>query len=233
MNNFGLGIMCFGKEEYFVDTKIKLKELVKNNVSCYILTDNPNYFSDLNVNIVLYDRNIKSYHDKMLLIKHILKIHDICILLDADILVTDNSYINILKNYEFGNGITYIDTLGSHPANKMFIKQFGMNPENKDWYNYRKYIESVCSQYLDFETIYEYFLVVKKESITDNFYKIYEKLQVIKESCDILSYDKDIIGAGEGISLQISANVSNCEIRRDEKLYEILKSKIKNINRNR
>ncbi len=233
MNNFGLGIMCFGKEEYFVDTKIKLKELIKSNISCYILTDNPNYFSEFNVNIILYDRKIKSYHDKILLMKHITKLHDICVLLDADVSIIDNSYLDVLKNYEFKNGITYIDTLFNHPAKKRYIKDISMNPENIDWYNYRKYVEKIYPQYGELETIYEYFLVINKKSVSDIFYKTYEKLQTVKESCDITSYDNNVIGAGEGLSLQISANVSNTEIRKDEQLFEILKSKIKNVNRSR
>jgi len=225
--------MCFGKEEYFVDTKIKLKELINKNISCYVLTDNPNYFSEFNVNIILYDRKIKSYHDKILLIKQITKLHDICVLLDADVSIIDNSYLDVLKNYEFKNGITYIDTLFNHPAKKRYIKDISMNPENIDWYNYRKYVEKICPQYGELETIYEYFLVINKKSVSDIFYKTYEKLQTVKESCDITSYDNNVIGAGEGLSLQISANVSNTEIRKDEQLFEILKSKIKNVNRSR
>ena len=108
-----------------------------------------------------------------------------------------------------------------------------MNPENIDWYNYRKYVEKIYPQYGELETIYEYFLVINKKSVSDIFYKTYEKLQTVKESCDITSYDNNVIGAGEGLSLQISANVSNTEIRKDEQLFEILKSKIKNVNRSR
>ena len=47
-----------------------------------------------------YDKEIKSYHDKIILIKNILKNHDISIIIDADVIIKENSLINILKKYK-------------------------------------------------------------------------------------------------------------------------------------
>ena len=108
-----------------------------------------------------------------------------------------------------------------------------MNPENIDWYNYRKYLEKVYPQYDDLETIYEYFIVINKEGLNKDFHSTYEKLQVVKEACDVLSGKKKVIGAGEGISIQVSAKITNTQIQRDKNLYNMLEGKIKNQNRHK
>ena len=231
MNEIVIGIMCFGDDYYLNHTKLKLEEFINHDLTCYVLTDKPAAFNDFNVNIVKYDRSIKSYHDKIILVKHILKYHNICVLIDADMFIFKPTFFDILKNYKYKKGITYIDTLKSHSFGKQFIREIQMNPENVDWYNYRKYVEKIYPEYDDLETIYEYLIVFNREGLNNGFYRIYEQLQTIKESCDIMSKEKEVNGAGEGVSIHISAKVTNCQIQRDEELYESLKGIILNKNR--
>ncbi len=68
MNNIGFGILCFGDDYYFKGTKEKIKELISLDYSVYIITDKPNEFQNSNdlINIIHYDRQVKSYHYKML-----------------------------------------------------------------------------------------------------------------------------------------------------------------------
>lgn len=75
MNNIGFGILCFGDDYYFKGTKEKIKELISLNYPVYIITDKANKFQTSNelIHIINYDRQIKSYHDKMLLPKYILQ----------------------------------------------------------------------------------------------------------------------------------------------------------------
>ena len=97
MNNIGFGIFCFGQDYYFKGTKEKIKELLNVGLPVYILTDKPEEFVKYpQVTIIQYDRHLKSYSDKMILPKYILKNHNICILLDADTHVTDYSFFNLL-----------------------------------------------------------------------------------------------------------------------------------------
>ena len=232
MNNIGIGIMCFGKDYYFQCIESKLNEFKDKKIECYVLTDKPNNFFGFtgysNINIIPYNRHLKSYHDKIILVKEILKRHDIGILIDADIPILDYSFIDELINYPYQKGITYIETLLNHKIKKEFIKDIQMNNEDIDWLNYKTYLQKIYPQYGDLETIYEYFLVFNKDGLKDNFFLLYEKLQSIKESCDIISGKKIVVGSAEGVSIQVSAKITDTQIQKDVVLFELVKDKIKN-----
>lgn len=231
MNNIGFGIFCFGQDYYYKGTKEKITQLLNVELPVYVLTDNPESFIEYpQVTVIQYDRHLKSYSDKMILPKYILKNHDICILLDADTHVTDYSFLESLKTYNFNKGITYIDTLLNHKANKEFVKEL-VNKTNPEWKTYVEYANSLYPQFIEHETIWEYFLVINKDGFDINsFYYYYEKLQLVKEYSD-LSLKKEISGAGEGISIQISCKSTNVEIQRDIELYEMLKDKMLSVSR--
>jgi hypothetical protein len=227
MSSIAIGIMCFGDESYFTKTKNKLTQLNDVGIECYVLTDEPQQFvTNTNVKLIDYDRHLKSYHDKIMLVKEILKYHDTAILMDADIFISDYSFVNELVNYPYQKGITYIETLLSHKIKKEYVKDIQMNPNDIDWLNYKTYLQKIYPQYGNLETIYEYFLVFNKEGLKDNFYQMYEKLQVIKESCDVISGRKTVVGSGEGISIQVSARICGIQIQRDNELYGLIKDKI-------
>jgi hypothetical protein len=230
MNNIGVGIFCFGEDYYFKGTKEKIEELVKRNIPVYILTNETEKFSDYFVNVVEYVRDFKSYYDKMILSKYILKHHDYCILLDADTHITDYSVFDIIKIYQFKYGITYIDTLLSHSAKREFVKDL-INIDQPEWAPYITYVNKLYPNYKEFETLWEYFLVINKVGFNSNkFFHHYERLQVAKEFSD-LCLIKEINGAGEGISLSVSAKLSESDIQRDVELYDLLKDKMISISR--
>jgi hypothetical protein len=228
MNNIGFGIFCFGEDYYYKGAKEKIKELLKAGLSVYVLTDKPEEFTE--VTVIQYDRSYKSYSDKMILPKYILKNHDISILIDADTHITDYSFLNNLKTYNFKKGISYIDTLLNHRANREFVKDL-INENGEEWKSYINYIKSLCPNYGDFATIWEYFLVINKDGFnSNNFYHYYEKLQLAKEFSD-LNLKKDVNGAGEGISIQASCELSNTNIERDMELFELIKDKMVSVSR--
>jgi hypothetical protein len=231
MNNIGFGIFCFGEDYYYRGTKEKIKELLNVGLPVYVLTENPEEFIEYpQVNVIQHNRHLKSYSDKMILPKYILKNHDICILLDADTHVTDYSFLELLKTYNFKRGVSYIDTLLNHKAKKEFVKDL-VNETNLEWKTYVEYATNLCPSFFNFETIWEYFLVINKDGFDVNsFYHYYEKLQMVKEYSD-LSLKKEISGAGEGISIQISCKSANIEIQRDIELYESLEGKMISISR--
>jgi hypothetical protein len=235
MNNIGIGIMCFGDKYYFNFADENVRTFLENNIHSYILTDNIDYFqkkyNTQHCHTISYDREIKSYHDKIVLVKHILKNHDIAIIIDADVIIKENSLINDLKNYQFNKGITYIDTLKNHQCKYEFIKDVKMDSENIEWFNYRKFVEGLYPPFWNLETIYEYLVVFNKDGLNDNFFESYERLQVVKEYCDILRNKNKIKGAGEGVSLHISAKITSTNIQRDIDFYELIKNKILNYNR--
>jgi hypothetical protein len=105
-----------------------------------------------------------------------------------------------------------------------------MNIGDIDWLNYKTYLQKIYPQYGDLETIYEYFLVFNKEGLNDNFFLLYEKLQSIKEACDVMSGKKTVVGSAEGVSTHISARISDTQIQRDQNLFNLIKDKIENRN---
>ena len=231
MNNIGFGIFCFGEDYYFRGTKEKIKQLLDVDLSVCLLTDKPEEFTLFpQVTIIRYDRHLKSYSDKMILPKYILKNHDICILLDADTHVTDYSFLELLKTYKFNKGITYVDTLLNHSAKKGIVKDL-IDQTNPEWKPYVEYATKLYPPFFNFETMWEYFLVINKDGFdSDSFYYYYEKLQLVKEYSD-LSLKKEISGAGEGISIQISCKSANMEIQSDMDLYKLLEGKMLSISR--
>jgi len=231
MNNIGFGIFCFGEDRYYRGTKEKIKQLSSVELSVYVLTDKPEEFIEYpQVHVIQYNRHLKSYSDKMILPKYILKNHNICILLDADTHVTDYSFLESLKTYSFNKGVSYIDTLLNHKAKKEFVKDL-IDVTNIEWRYYVAYAEKTYPNYGEFETMWEYFLVINKDGFDINsFYYYYERLQVVKEYSD-LYLKKEISGAGEGISIQISCKSANIEIQRDLELYSLLEGKMISISR--
>jgi len=234
MNNIGFGIFCFGDEFYYNGAINKLNNLFEHGFHCYILTDNPKFFTEKYCNnqlhVINYVRTFKSYHDKMILAKYIFENHDYCAIIDADLHITDYSFIENMKTYKFMYGITYIDTLKNHRSNREFVKDLiGDGPE---WNSYKIYAEKLYPSYKEFETIWENFLIINKIGFKQKqFYDYYEKLQIAKEFSDLYT-NKKVSGAGEGISLAISAKLSGTDIQRDNNLYEIIIDKIVDVSRN-
>lgn len=234
MNNIGFGIFCFGEEFYYKGAYDKIKRILNDGYHCYVLTENPDYFtqrfSSMYLHLISYDRSFKSYADKMILPKYILKQHQIAILIDADSEIIDPILFNDLKKYPFKYGITYIDTLINHRAKKEFVKDL-IGSDNPEWSPYINYVNKHYQNYGELETMWEYFLVINKTGFNaDRFYKHYERLQVAKEFSD-LGLNKPINGAGEGISIQIAAKLSDSDIQKDIVLFEILKGKIKSLSK--
>lgn len=232
MNNIGFGIFCFGEEFYFKGTIHKINEILKEGYHCYVLTDEPEYFeerySNEFVHTILYTREYKSYHDKMILPKHILKIHDFCVLIDADVHIKDFSFLKTLKEYKFGYGISYVDTLLNHPGKKETAKD--IVTDQIEWGQYKLYVEKTYPSYGDLETIWEYFLVINKVGFNQRFYNFYDRLQLAKDFSD-LTCNKMVSGAGEGISLAIASKLSNTDLQRDMVLFDEIKNNFESVSR--
>lgn len=234
MNNIGFGIFCFGQEYYYDGAFDKIENILNNGYHCYVLTDTPKKFttkfSSHFLHVIQYDRNFKSYSDKMILPKYVLKKNDVCILLDADTHVSDFKFLKELKTYKFKEGISYIDTLLNHKSKREFVKDL-VQSNQIEWNSYYTYANKIDPNFTEYETIWEYFLVINKNGFNQNeFYKHYEKLQISKEYCDI-QMNKEVNGAGEGVSIQISAKLSKTTIQKDLMLYEMLKDVISSVSR--
>jgi hypothetical protein len=231
--SIGFGILCFGEDSYFKEASEKVRSVLDKGYECYVLTDNRKYFEDQfwtpRLKLIDYSRNYKSYHDKLILPKFVLNENEICILIDADLTILDETFYDDLINHEYNKGITYVDILLNHPRKKRYVWEMDMS--NPDWSGYKKYIDSIYPQNPNLELIWEYLLIINKdEFFSKPFYYQYERLQLVKENCDLFSY-REVLGNGEGISLSISSHLSDTPISRDYVLYEKIKDKVKNISR--
>lgn len=231
MSRIGFGIFCFGQEQYFNGTKNKLNYLLEKGHCCYVLTDNSDFFfntySHENLVVIPYNRNYHSYHDKISIVKHIHQKHDVAILLDADLHIKDYSVIDKLVSFDFTDGVSYINTLSNHPCGIHRVGEIPM--DGIEWAEYGKYIRMIYPNVGDIETIWEYFIVFNKNGFDESkFFDDYEKLQVVKEFCDV-RLKKRVVGAGEGISISLSCLKNNIPINRDLRLTTLLVNILKPI----
>ena len=233
MNNIAFGIFCFGEDFYFEGTKNKIKNILDYGYTCFVLTDDSDYFEKYYpcnfVKIIQYKKQNKSYHDKLILPKHILENHDICILIDADVEIFDYTFLTNLKTYSFSNGISYIETLETHPSRMNTISKIDMSTD--EWSFYYQYYKSFNIDISNHPTIWEYFLVFNKSGFNQNiFYKFYEKLQIAKDYCN-LNGKKEISGMGEGVSITIASTLSNTELTLDKNLFKLIQNKMISVSR--
>ena len=230
MENIGFGIMCFGDKKYFKGADDIISNLTDRGFPCFILTDNENYFLEKywgKITIIPYERSYKSYYDKVLLVKHIHKVYDVCVLLDADLYVKDYNLFERFRSYNFKDGVSYIDTLWNHTAKFKTVGDIPM--EDEEWLEYKKYAKSLYPNVDNLETIWEYFIVFNKSGFNSKgFFKSYEKLQIVKEYCD-LKYNKNVSGAGEGISVSLSCKLNQIPIQKDLKLVSLSSNVLKPI----
>lgn len=231
MENIGFGIMCFGEEKYFRGTVEKLKNLLDKDYYCYVLTDKPDYFIQQfwgkRLEIIPYKRDFKSYYDKISIVKTIHEKHDIAILMDADLHVIDYQLFEKLSRYDFKEGVSYVDTLLNHTAKFKTVGDIPMGAN--EWVEYKKYVTDLYPSINDVETLWEYFIVFNKNGFNPTkFFNTYEKLQVVKEFCDV-KLNKDVSGAGEGISISVSCLVNNILISKDLRLVTLTKNTLKPI----
>lgn len=233
MDHIGFGMMCFGKEVYFKGTQEKIKNLLDRGYSCYVLTDDTDFFLKKfwgrSLHLIPYNRNYKSFYDKISLIKTIHGKHDIAILLDADLHVIDYNLFDRLEKYDFNEGVSYVDTLLNHSGKFKTVGDIPM--EGDEWLEYGKYVTQLYPNIKDVETLWEYFIVFNKKGFdSEKFFNTYEKLQVVKEFCDV-KLEKEVSGAGEGISISVSCLVNDIPIQKDNRLVSLTTNTLKPITR--
>lgn len=224
----GIGILCFEDKKYFENTIQKVNRILNEGFVPYILTDDTEYFektySSNFVKIIPYLRSLKSYHDKLILVKYMMKYHDISIILDADIEINDWSFLKDLRTYQFKYGITYLETLKRQYEGKEWVKNVVL--DHGEWNSYKRYVEKIYPSYGEHETIWEYLLIFNKIGFNYNrFFEQYEKLQLCKDFSD-LELGKTVGGAGEGVSIVVSSKLSGTDIQKDEQLFHLIKEKI-------
>ena len=231
MNRIGFGFLCFGEDYYYKGTADKVQVLLNLGFNCYILTEDVEYFNiHPNLYTTPYTKQYKSYYDKLTLTELIFKNHKVAIIVDADAHILDYNWVQKLNTYNFKQGVSYIKTLSEHPSKRQFIKDL-ISKDLDEWKPYVKYLENIYPDYGNLNTIWEFFLIINKDGFNqEKFFEIYNTLQIAKEAGDLIA-KKKVLGAGEGISIQVSGKLSNTPVEQDLVLHELLKDKIQSISR--
>ena len=151
------------------------------------------------------------------------KYYDISIIIDADLEITDWSFLDDLKTYEFKYGISYLENLKGHQNGKERVKD--LVSDHGEWGSYKIYVNKVYPPYGELETIWEYLLIFNKIGFNSKFFEHYEKLQLCKDFSD-LNFNKTVNGAGEGVSISIASKLSGTDIQKDNELFNLIKDKI-------
>jgi hypothetical protein len=122
-----------------------------------------------------------------------------------------------------------VDTLSNHKSKFDKIGKIPM--EGDEWKQYENYCLKKYKDFKDLDTVWEYFIVFNRLGFRSKpFFYEYEKLQIIKESCDI-PFEKGVSGAGEGISISIASQLSGNKIQKDSRLATLTNNSIKPITR--
>jgi hypothetical protein len=223
--------LCFGDRYYFNGTHDKLKS-ISGQFDTVVLTDDPQFFVEreycIRPRIIEYRRNPGSYHDKMLAIRESLIDHDVCISMDADLIIKDWGFLESLSTYEFRPGISYVKTLADNILMKRQFKE--LPTDSVMWKRYSDHCLAIYPELMESVLVWEYFMAFKRDEMNFGFYDTYNDLQAIKESCDVESNNR-ILGPGEGVTMTVSAALNGVPLSLDERLRDVLDKKVLSISR--
>lgn len=211
--NFCIAIPAVG--EKYILRAINLIQDINTKLNCHflILTNNSDCFKDfLNVDILYYNKDIFSYHDKRLLIqKAACSAFEYIILMDADHRLRETNTLESITNFDLSCDI-YPQLLWKHPAScsfenflegKTFRVPYGIE--------YKKYCLSLGLDINNIILIQESFLLFKNCQNIKIFLDIWNKLACFCEQQD-LNRRQGILGYGEGYSIAVAAHNANLKI---------------------
>ena len=176
-----------------------------------ILTNEPSQFSEfLNVNIILYNEPIFSYHSKLVALEESLKIKNTVILLDADHRINkEKNYLHLLNELNDIEEGLYPHFLWKSPCG-CSLESFllGLTPRVPYGIEYKQYCIDNYIKTDGCSLIQESFILIKAyDNSKDKLYKFFNTWRQLAVFCD----DKDkqrnqsVLGYGEGYTIAISA----------------------------
>lgn len=206
--NFVICIVAVGKD--YVDKTINLIKQTNSHVdfNFLVLTNSPNSFSIFsNVEIIVYNKNIFSYHDKRLLLDMAFNKFQYAILMDADHSLRDVNSLCEINNIELKPGL-YPQLIWRHPIDCSFDNFIlGNTPRVPYGLEYKSYCESIGLKLDNVLLIQESFIIFSKNQNIKTFIDIWDKLA---QFCDNKDTERrqSILGYGEGYSIGVAARNS-------------------------
>ena len=223
--------LCFGDRYYFNGTHDKLTRIARAH-DTVILTDDPSFFESREYavlpRIIEYERNPKSYHDKIIPVREALRSSDVCVFIDSDVIVKDWGFLDMLDSYDFQPGISYIQTLAD---NILMKSKFGeLQTDSVMWKGFVDHCIEIYPGLMDSTLVWEYFMTFTAADMNDGFYETYRALQTIKEACDSEAGNR-ILGPGEGVTMTVAASLNSVPMGHDTILMNALAGRINSISR--
>lgn len=197
-----LSFLAIGKK-HIKECLFIINSLIKNNkLNFVVVTDDPDSFINLPIKIIKIDENF-NYNLKRKPLQEALKLSDISIMMDTDILIFNNR-INFSILYNIPDGL-YV-TWRNDSVNFMG-KKISINDKNE----YFEKLKTFNNSNIPLQFIDEYFIILK---LSDNE----KKIEFIKNWNKYFEKTKEIQpnngrpGAIEGLIIYLSAILSNINI---------------------
>jgi hypothetical protein len=218
MRKKALALFCCGESKYFnLAHKLISKAQNMGEFSIVVYTSDPLQFTNPEIITLKYDSSKFSYHHKIHAIqKSYLLGFDEILYLDADLLINDDSFFNLICEIKFDRGINY--TREGQPKD---MEAYISNKEG-----YKSKLSHLGLNYKSIGSIFEdvfyfNFADIEKDKVF-NFFKIYEEISELKHSYDRESkYHR--FGDHEGYTIAISAIKSKIPIQGNYDFLDSLK----------
>ena len=201
--------MCFctlalgGKYCNFAMDLARDLEKYSSDKELLVLTNKPFFFKNQkNVLVFKHEpRSVYQYYDKIYVIEKALSLYESCIFLDSDIRIVDN----VPTDLELPPGITADSCYSIYKLYENMYKQ--ERRENPNWQLISTVANKLNINLDDVKFVWEYLFIVKKNSQTEEFIKLWKKIGSF--------YELNGRFGGEGESMGLAAAKLNIPINYD------------------
>lgn len=212
MNELIIGLVAVG-EQHSQRAKILINQILNiTYVDFIILTNQPDIFDDIpSLNIILYKKEIFSYHDKLIIFEEGFKIKECVLLLDADHVVRESNQLLNIDLTSLSSGV-YPQLIWKHPVD-CSLQNFILGKVDRVPYGieYKKHCDDLGLLIDDAMLIQESFILIKKDKNTQKLISIWKQLA---DFCNNKDKERNqcLLGYGEGYSIGVAIKNSNSNI---------------------
>lgn len=196
----------YGDETYVKFGSKLLSKFKENGYETFVYTEKKDQFNGHNV--ILYEESTFSYHHKIFAVE---KLYDLgykeILLIDADLIINDDVFFNLLSAIKFEDGISYTRN-GLSKNLEEFIGDVNLN-------SYKQLIKKYNLENLNLiKSVWEDIIYFNLNNIDcKKFFDYYHELTDIKHEFDRDIRKSDRFGDQEGYTIVIASKLSKTPIQ--------------------